>query len=149
MIRYEWAAGVPFHADANKVQAEIERLRAKGDVTPEAVVAAARRTKSVLHSLIFDCAEGEAAERYYRDRAITVLNAIRIVASDGSVTHLRPNIRVQTAPARHAYAGLNERAARAERVLWLRRRLAAIKAELEELEVWPEIVTAIEDSLAA
>lgn len=149
MKRYEWAPGAPFKGDADEVQAEIERIkRLPGGATPETLVACAKPTRSVLHPLIFNVARDEAADRYYRGRATSLLNAIRIVNEEGETTHLRANIRVVEGDD-SAYASLDDDGARAAREAWLRGRLVSIRQELRELGLYPQVALAIEEALAA
>ena len=147
--QYAWAPGSPFSGDANEIQAEIEAIKRTGGATPEALVACARPKRSVLHPLIFNVPPAEAAERYYVGRAGSLLNSIRIVNTEGEVTTLRANIRVQVGEDQAEYRGLDDAAARAQREAWLTRRLSSIREELRELEIYPNVALAIEEALAA
>lgn len=148
MTGYGWAPGAPFNADANEIQAELDRLKRAGDLTPEAVVTIARPKRSVLHPLVYNVAEAVAAERYYLGRATTLINSIRIVNAEGEMTHLRANVRVQIGETQ-TYRGLDDEAARHHRAAWLRGRLLSIKTELRELDLYPQVALAIEEAFAA
>lgn len=144
MKRYEWAPGAPFKGDAEAIQEEIDRIKkTPGGATPETLVACARSKRSVLHNLIFTVDAAEAADRYYRARAQSLLNSIRIVNEEGETTHLRANIRVQDGEEM-VYAGIDEEAARLHRAAWLRGRLLNIKQELKELDLYPQVALAID-----
>lgn len=142
--KYAWAPGAPFSGDANEVQAEIERIkRLPGGATPASIVVQARPKRSPLHPLIFHLPEAEAAERYYLGRATNLLNAIRVVSTEGEVLHVRANIRMVEGDE-HIYGSPDDVAARKHRADYLRRRLLNIKAELSELDLYPMVAQAIE-----
>lgn len=150
-MSYAWAPGAPFSGDADEIQIEIERIRATGrEITPASVVAAARLKSSPLHRLIFNVDKSLAAERYYLNRAAAMLASIRVVTEEGETTHVRPYVRVSVGETESpVYRSINEEAARMQRTAWLRSRLINIKAELKDLNLFPIVVSAIEDELAA
>ncbi len=149
MKRYEWAAGSPFSGDADEIQAEIERIkRLPGGATPDALLACAKPKRSILNPLIFHVPETEAAGRYYRNRAVSLLNSIRIVNEEGETTHLRANIRI-TEGQEATYGSIDDESARRSRDSWLRGRLISIQQELKELGLYPQIAFAIEQELIA
>lgn len=148
MSGFAFADAAPFVADANEVHAELDRIRRTGELTPKAVLAVAKPRGSVLHPLIFNVPKELAAERYYLSRATTLINSIRVVNEQGEVTTVRAFALVTVGESRE-YRGIDEEAARAQRAAWLRGRLLSIKAELRELDLYPQVALAIEETLAA
>lgn len=59
----------------------------QGRLTPELVVAAARRKEHPLHTHVFDRAPKDAAEAWYRHRAHELIQSVRVVyRQDGDET---------------------------------------------------------------
>lgn len=122
-------------------------------MTPEAVVTVARLKSSPLHDLVFNVSQKQAAERYYLHRAGVLIASIRVVNEQGEITHLRANVRLVTKgdddEESSTYLSIDEEAARRQREAWLRGRLLSIKTELRELNLYPQVALAIEETLAA
>lgn len=80
MSGISWKKGYRGKGDPEACYRELERIRAAhGCLDRETVKEAARRTDSPLHKDIFDCPPKIASERYYSDKAATVIRSIEIV----------------------------------------------------------------------
>lgn len=146
MSRYAFLEGSTFKGDADEVQAELERIRRTGDLTPEAVVAVAKPKRSVLHAYIFDgTSPDEALEKYHLSRARRLIRSI-IVIRDSHPTTIRANVRIVTEAGR-AWESVELPDARAAEVERLNRELRSIKERLRDLEMYPNVVLAISEVL--
>ena len=66
---------------ADVAHKEIEKIKAKGDLTPEAVIDAARAKRNPLHKL-FEWSDDVAAEKYRLIQAGRVLRSLEVVYVD-------------------------------------------------------------------
>lgn len=148
MSNYAFLPGAPFTGDATEVQAELERIRSVGELTPEAVVFAAKSKRSILHSYIYDgTTPDEALERYHIDRARVLIKAIVVVRDDVPTT-IRANIRISTESGR-AWESVELPEAREIERARLTRELGRLRLRLRDLDMYPAVVEAIEEVLAA
>lgn len=153
MSRYAWTKGSPFAGDADEVQAELDRLKRTGGLTPEAVVACARPSGSVLHPLIFDgTTPGEALDKYHIDRARQIIKAI-VIVREGEATDLRANYRVTVGEGERVWLSPDEIATDAALTDEVRARLIgkmrALKRQLDAFDVYPQVSRVLEEVLAA
>lgn len=75
---YQWAEGFRFKADPNAIGAEVEKLSAAvpdGQVTPQSLVDAARRSNGALHGL-FEWDDAEAAKHHRIEMARGIIRAL-------------------------------------------------------------------------
>lgn len=108
MAEYRWVTGARIKGDAAAIGAELERIRQSGHLTPEAVVKAARRKSSPLHSLIYDgTTADEALASYHHDRAKYVLRSIEIVEGESQTVEVR-GFQVVTIGDRREYVPARE-----------------------------------------
>ena len=92
--RYEWNANrhdLAKQADAQKIGAHLEklRLRNKGRLTPDIVVADAKRPRSPLHNL-FEWNAKRAAIQHWLERARYIIRSVVVVMEDYEDA---PNVR--------------------------------------------------------
>ena len=77
---YQWREGARFRADPNAVGAELEELSGKGpegQLTPDALVDAARRSNGPLHSL-FEWDDAAAAQQHRLEQARGIIASLVI-----------------------------------------------------------------------
>lgn len=147
-MTYAFVPGAPFRGDANEVQAELDRIRRSGDLTPEAIVTVARPKRSVLHDLIFDgTTPDQALEKYHLGRARHLLKAIVIVNNDVPTT-IRANIRVTTEEGR-SWESVQLPDARTAEISRIQREMKGLRVRLHDLQVYPNVVLAIDEVLEA
>lgn len=147
MTGYAFVPGSAFHGDANEVQAELERLRRTGGLTKRSVVAAARPKRSVLHPYVFHVDKETAAELHYEDRAGKLIVSI-VIVKDDEPTSIRANVRMPSETG-SVYVSIDADGAREAQIARLRRDMAALRNQLRELELYPQLALALEEALAA
>ena len=101
---YQWKAGTRFAVRAAAAGAAIEQIRRRngGQVTPAAVVDAARDPAHPLHpAFVWD--DTEAAERYRQHQARVLVNSIRVVVTGGGVERRTAYVSVQVREGGRAY----------------------------------------------
>lgn len=147
MTAFAFVPGSTFNGNADEVQAELERLRRTGGLTPRAVVTAARPKRSVLHKHVFHVDKETAAERYYEHRAANLIRAIVKCDDHGEPTPVRQFVHVVTEDDR-GYITIDEDGARQVAINRLRRDMQALRTQLHALEVYPQLAIALEDALA-
>jgi hypothetical protein len=146
MSSYAFIPGAPFSGSADEVQAELDRIRKSGDLTPEVVVAVARSKRSVLHPLIYDgTTPDEALAKYHLARARQLLKAI-VVVNAGGPTTVRANIRVTTEGGR-AWESVDLPEARTAEIARIRREMKGLRTRLHDLQVFPNVVLALDEVL--
>lgn len=147
MSAYAFVPGSTFHGNAEEVQAELERLRRTGGLTPQAVVVAARPKRSILHKHVFHVDQDTAAERYYEDRARKLITAIVVCGEDGEPTSIRANVRIVAPDEGSQYVSIDDDGARQAAIARLRRDMEALRSQLRDLELYPQLALALEEAL--
>lgn len=147
MNDFAFVPGSTFHGNADEVQAELDRIRRTGGLTPRAVVAAARPKRSVLHKHIFHVDRDAAADRYYEQRAGNLIRAVVKCDEQGDPTPVRHYVRVVSDDS-PSYVSIDEDGARQAAIARLKRDMQALRTQLHALEVYPQLAMALEDALA-
>lgn len=146
MSEYAFLPGSPFHGDANEVQAELDRIRRTGELTPEAITVVARSKRSILHPLIYDGTTAEEAlEKYHLGRARGLLTSIVLVV-DNAPSSIRANVRIVSETGR-SWESVELPDARATEIARLKREMAGLRARLHDLAIFPSVVQALEEAL--
>lgn len=89
---YQWREGFRFKADPNAVGAEIEMLSAKapeGQLTPQALVDAARRSNGPLYGM-FEWDDADAARQHRLEQARGILQALVVTVKLGPKQEAKP-----------------------------------------------------------
>jgi len=96
MLQVRWATGSKISIDPEKAHDEMEAVRFHngGTITVDDVLDKARDRRSVMHPFVFDCDDQEAAGRYRRERARSLLNSLVVVRDDMPETPVRKYLTV-------------------------------------------------------
>ena len=82
-LKYRWEVNHGFHVKAQAAGEELQRLNAKGKLTPQRVVDAARKPTNPLHPA-FDWNDATAAGKYRLTQARALIRSIRVIVSNGA-----------------------------------------------------------------
>ena len=150
--QYEWNANrhdLARQADAQKIGAHLEklRLRNKGRLTPDIVVADATRPRSPLHGM-FEWNVKRAAAQHWLERARYIIRSVIVVMEDRPDTpNVRALVRVQE-DGESYYTSITQAMSEADlRVQVLARALKELKdwqKRYRDLEEFAKVFDAIE-----
>lgn len=150
-MKYGWANGSRIGAEPDRVAGAFERIRAKdnGRLTVDAVVAAARNPRSVLHPLItWD--DAQAADRWRREEAAYLIRSLIVyVEHEQEVAAVRLYVSVhQQDDARASYTRVSIAASNQD--LWTEveqqalRSLVVFRAKYRNLSRFRSVCAAID-----
>jgi hypothetical protein len=91
---YQWRPRTSFPVDVQKAGEELDKLRGhnSGDLTPEAVVEAARSAESALHGA-FEWDDSKAAQQHRLQQATQLIRAVIVIAAgDGKPQEVKVSV---------------------------------------------------------
>lgn len=119
------------------VSAELDKLGPT--VTPEAFKEQQRPADAPAHDAIFDCPEGEAAERYYSDKAAHLIRCLVVVQENDPEAYVEKYVYVRSERSYAETSVVVQRVDRWEDALAeTRRDLSGAAAKLRRLQKFAE-----------